>query len=198
MGRCANPCIPCSSRNHQGRMCSVRTKRNTRYFVLHSAIRTWPRRRPLSPPRGGAFDRRPGSFAVVIDCISGTATANLHAPFRRHFYVHGAFSSGGGWQFTTENDHEAGRVGVRDTAAGSTRIAAFDNGGIGPHDIKRLPHTEPLVIANGWIDATPTWAGLSRTSQQCSRRSASFRTRRLLRPPSCFSSVMKTPSFIWQ
>ncbi len=108
-------------------------------------------------PEAVAFARRPGTFAVVIDCVSGKEEARLTAPKGRHFYGHGAFSSSGDWLFTTENDFEAGRgrVGVWDVAAGYTRVAEFDSGGIGPHDIKRMPNSDMLVIANGGIDTHP-------------------------------------------
>jgi len=108
-------------------------------------------------PEAVAFARRPGTFAIVIDCVSGAEKARLTAPQGRHFYGHGAFSERGDWLFTTENDYEAGRgcVGVWDVKAGYKRIAEFDSGGIGPHDIKRLPDSETLVIANGGIDTHP-------------------------------------------
>ena len=108
-------------------------------------------------PEAVAFARRPGTFATVIDCVSGTEKARLIAPEGRHFYGHGAFSSNGDWMFATENDYEAGRgrVGVWDVVAGYKRVAEFDSGGIGPHDIKRLPNSEMLVIANGGIDTHP-------------------------------------------
>ena len=108
-------------------------------------------------PEAVAFARRPGTFAIVIDCLSGTPKATMTAPEGRHFYGHGSFSSDGQWLFTTENDYEAGqgRVGVWDVLAGYVRVEEFASGGVGPHDIKRLPGTETLVIANGGIDTHP-------------------------------------------
>lgn len=108
-------------------------------------------------PQAVAFARRPGTFALVIDCASGTTTARLSAPVGRHFYGHGVFSQDGAWLYTTENDYEAGigRVGVWDVGAGYVRAGDFRSGGIGPHDIKRLPGTEILVVANGGIDTHP-------------------------------------------
>ena len=104
-----------------------------------------------------AFARRPGTFAIVIDCITGQESAKLESPEGRHFYGHGTFSSDGNLLFTTENDYEAGRgrVGVWDTQNGYTRIDEWDSGGVGPHDIKRLPGTDTLVVANGGIDTNP-------------------------------------------
>ena len=81
----------------------------------------------------------------------------LTAPEGRHFYGHGAFSSDGGLLYTTENDYEVGqgRIGVWDTRRGYHRVDEWDSGGVGPHDIKRLPGRETLVVANGGIDTHP-------------------------------------------
>lgn len=108
-------------------------------------------------PEAVAFARRPGTFAVVIDCVSGAQKAVLSSPDGRHFYGHGSYSSDGRLLFTTENDYEAGRgrIGVWDTSRGYRRIDEWDSGGIGPHDIKRLPGTDRFVIANGGIDTHP-------------------------------------------
>lgn len=110
-----------------------------------------------SLPEAVAFARRPGTFAIVIDCMTGTEKARLTTPVGRHFYGHGAFSADGSLLFTTENDFEAGRgrIGVWDTRAGYARVDEWDSGGIGPHDIKRLPGTDTLVVANGGIDTHP-------------------------------------------
>ena len=108
-------------------------------------------------PEAVAFARRPGTFAVVIDCVTGAQKAMLAAPDGRHFYGHGAYSSDGALLFTTENDYEVGtgRIGVWDATRGYKRVDDWDSGGIGPHDIKRLPGTDVLVIANGGIDTHP-------------------------------------------
>ncbi len=108
-------------------------------------------------PEAVAFARRPGTFAVVIDCRTGAQMAMLDAPNGRHFSGHGTFSSDGDLLFTTENDYEAGRgvIGVWDVTAGYSRVAEWDSGGIGPHDIQRLPTSDILVVANGGIDTHP-------------------------------------------
>jgi hypothetical protein len=108
-------------------------------------------------PEAVAFARRPGTFAVVIDCVTGQQKAMLKSPIGRHFYGHGTFSSDGRVLFTTENDYEAGigRIGVWDVARGYVRVDEWDSGGIGPHDIKRLPGSDTLVVANGGIDTHP-------------------------------------------
>jgi len=108
-------------------------------------------------PEAVAFARRPGTFAVVINCVTGDVKAELKSPEGRHFYGHGAFSLAGDTLFTTENDYEAGRgvIGVWDVANGYRRIGEFDSGGVGPHEIKRLPNSDTLVVANGGIDTHP-------------------------------------------
>ena len=107
-------------------------------------------------PEAVAFARRPGTFAVVIDCTTGKSTATLTAPEGRHFYGHGVFSADGNTLYTTENDFEAGtgRIGIWDTNT-YARIGEIDSGGVGPHDLKRLPGTDTLVVANGGIDTHP-------------------------------------------
>ena len=108
-------------------------------------------------PEAVAFARRPGTFALVIDCVRGTETARLEAPPTRHFYGHGAFSSDGAILYTTENDLETleGRIGLWDAADGYARIGDVPSGGIGPHDLLRLPGTETLVVANGGMATHP-------------------------------------------
>ncbi|RKF13797.1 DUF1513 domain-containing protein [Roseovarius spongiae] len=108
-------------------------------------------------PLAVAFARRPGAFALVIDCAAGREVARLSAPEGRHFYGHGAFSSDGRWLYTTENVYDAGRgqIGVWDAEGGFARADEFDSGGVGPHDIRRLPGRETLVVANGGIETHP-------------------------------------------
>ncbi len=108
-------------------------------------------------PEAVAFARRPGTFPMVIDCATGQRKATLSAPEGRHFYGHGTFSADGSRLYTTENDFAAGRgrIGIWDAHQGYLRIGETDSGGIGPHDIARLPGSETLVIANGGIDTHP-------------------------------------------
>lgn len=109
-----------------------------------------------SRPEAVAFARRPGTFAMVIDCGSGDVTARLEAPEGRHFYGHGAFDAGGDVLLTTENDFDAGRgvIGVWDARNGYRRMGEFASGGVGPHDIKVLPGGG-FVVANGGIETHP-------------------------------------------
>ncbi|MFY0659519.1 MAG: DUF1513 domain-containing protein [Shimia sp.] len=104
-----------------------------------------------------AFARRPGTFALVMDCRDGAVLKTLTAPEGRHFYGHGTFSADGGTLFTSENDFEAGEgvIGLWDVTQNYTRIGEFSSGGVGPHDLKIMPDGETLVVANGGIETHP-------------------------------------------
>ncbi len=104
-----------------------------------------------------AFARRPGRFADVIDCTSGSRIARLEPVAGNHFYGHGVFSPDGRHLFTTENDFDSARgvIGVWDTAAGYRRIGSFASGGIGPHDLRLRRDAPGLVVANGGIETHP-------------------------------------------
>ncbi len=108
-------------------------------------------------PEAIAFARRPGRFALVLDCVSGRVLHRLDAPQGRHFYGHGCFSADGATLFTTENRIEdgAGRIGLWSRDRDYTRIGEIASGGIGPHDILRLPDSDVLVVANGGIRTDP-------------------------------------------
>ena len=107
-------------------------------------------------PEAVAFARRPGTFAIVIDCRNCASLATLNAPQGRHFYGHGVFSQDGARRYTTENDYTnaRGRSGSWD-AKTYTRIGEIGSGGVGPHDLKRLHNTDTLVVANGGIETHP-------------------------------------------
>ncbi|MEO1531413.1 MAG: DUF1513 domain-containing protein [Pseudomonadota bacterium] len=108
-------------------------------------------------PEAVAFARRPGVFALVVDCAEGRALSTLEAPPGRHFYGHGAFSADGALLFTTENAFETGqgRLGVWDATCGYARVGEVASGGIGPHDVRLMPDGRALAIANGGIRTHP-------------------------------------------
>lgn len=102
-----------------------------------------------------AFARRPGAFALVIDCLTGIVRHRLSPPEGRQFNGHGVFSSDGSHLMTSEvlAEGSAGRIGLWETA-GFGRVAEWDSGGIGPHDLKRLADGR-LIVANGGIQTDP-------------------------------------------
>lgn len=106
-------------------------------------------------PEAVAFARRPGHYALVLDCVTGAVRARLTPPEGRQFNGHGAFSPDGGLLLTSEvvAEGSAGRIGLWETH-GYRRIGEWDSGGIGPHDIRRLPDGR-LVVANGGIQTDP-------------------------------------------
>ncbi len=103
-----------------------------------------------------AFARRPGTFALVIDCAGGRILHWLEAPAGRHFYGHGAYLDGGRVLATTENAYDSGegRIGFWDAAAGYGRMDEVPSGGIGPHEVVALAG-DMLAVANGGIRTHP-------------------------------------------
>lgn len=102
-----------------------------------------------------AFARRPGTFALVIDCATGETRHRLTPPEGMQFNGHGAYSLDGSLLMTSEVVAETseGRIGLWDTAR-YTRLTDWPSHGIGPHEIKRLPDGR-LAVANGGIQTDP-------------------------------------------
>jgi uncharacterized protein len=103
-------------------------------------------------PEAVAFARRPGDFALVIDCTTGQTLARLSPPNGQYFNGHGTFSRDGAILYTVENMAETsvGRIGIWNSTSWR-RIGEFSTQGIGPHDLLRLPHSDDLVVANGGL-----------------------------------------------
>ena len=99
-----------------------------------------------------AFARRPGRFAIVLDCVGGRVLHTLTPPEGRVFNGHGVYVDDGATLLTAEQriDDSAGRIGVWNVAAGYTRRGELDSHGIAPRDIKHLPDGT-LAVANGGI-----------------------------------------------
>lgn len=108
-------------------------------------------------PEAVAFARRPGTYAVVIDCATGAVVSPLTAPKGRQFNGHGAFSMDGDTLYTSEVVAETGegRIGLWSRPDGYVRLGEVASAGIGPHEIRRLPGVETLVVANGGIQTGP-------------------------------------------
>ena len=108
-------------------------------------------------PEAIAFARRPGTFAIILDCLSGKPVNLVEAPPNRHFCRHGAYSADGELLFTTENDfsQSLGVVGVWDASKGYVRIGEMSSGGVGPHDMHLMADGQTLVVANGGIETHP-------------------------------------------
>jgi hypothetical protein len=104
-----------------------------------------------------AFARRPGAFALVIDCAEGQVLHRLIPPEGRQFNGHGVFAHGGARLFTCEQirDSSEGVIGIWDTDADYVRIGEFASGGIGPHDLRLMHDGQTLAVANGGIATDP-------------------------------------------
>jgi uncharacterized protein len=102
-----------------------------------------------------AFARRPGTYALVLDCALGLVRHRLTPPEGRQFNGHGAFSADGAILMTSEvvAEGSAGRIGLWETRQ-YTRIGEWESGGIGPHDL-RLMTDGRVVVANGGIETDP-------------------------------------------
>ena len=102
-----------------------------------------------------AFARRPGTFALVINCATGAITHRLTPPDGMQFNGHGAFSADGSLLMTSEVVAETsqGRIGLWDTRA-YTRLTDWPSQGIGPHEILLLPDGR-FAVANGGIQTDP-------------------------------------------
>lgn len=104
------------------------------------------------------FARRPGTYALVVDCRDGEVLHRLAPPADRQFNGHGTFSPDGSLLYTVEQavEDSAGHIGIWDAAAGYARIGEFASHGVGPHDLRVMPDHQTLVIANGGIQ-TDKW-----------------------------------------
>ncbi|MGY9048968.1 hypothetical protein P775_18900 [Puniceibacterium antarcticum] len=104
-------------------------------------------------PLAVAFARRPGTYALVIDCADGHVLHELSLPEGRRFNGHGAFSAAGDVLYTSEIDAASGQgvIGLWDATRAYRRTGEWASQGIGPHEIARLPGSDDLVIANGGI-----------------------------------------------
>ncbi|MCC0078497.1 MAG: DUF1513 domain-containing protein [Rhodobacter sp.] len=100
------------------------------------------------------FARRPGSYALVLDCASGAALRQLSPPDGMQFNGHGAFTEDGRTLYTVEQRaaDSVGFLGLWD--ADYRRLGQIETGGIGPHEMLRLPG-DGLVVANGGIATAP-------------------------------------------
>jgi hypothetical protein len=108
-------------------------------------------------PEAIAFARRPGIYAIGVQCDTGEEFTRFTAPSGRHFYGHGVFASDAKTLLTPLNDFEAGigRIAFWDASAGYEQKFEIESGGVGPHDIARLPDGLGFVVANGGIETHP-------------------------------------------
>lgn len=108
-------------------------------------------------PEAVVFARRPGTYALVIDCARGGIRHRLTPPEDRQFNGHGVFIADGDLLVTTEQraSDSAGFLGFWSVSEGYRRIGDAPTGGLGPHEVVRLPG-DVLVVGNGGIATDPT------------------------------------------
>ncbi len=108
-------------------------------------------------PEAVVFARRPGTYALVLSCVSGALVHRLTPPEGLQLNGHGAFLPGGEVLATVEQvaDTSEGRLGLWDATAGYRRIGSIPTGGIGPHEVLSLGGGV-LAVANGGIATDPT------------------------------------------
>jgi hypothetical protein len=99
------------------------------------------------------FARRPGTFALVLNCANGALVNQLAPPPGRQFNGHGIYTPNGDFLLTSEQDSEtsAGLIGIWDAQKNYARIGDFSTQGLGPHDIRLLDQGRTIVVANGGI-----------------------------------------------
>ena len=104
-----------------------------------------------------ACARRPGTWLAVIDTARGRIDRLVAGADARRFNGHGIFSADGSLFFATESDYALGRgvVGVYAVDRSYALVAAWDSGGLDPHDIRLLPDGRTLAVANGGIVTDP-------------------------------------------
>jgi hypothetical protein len=107
--------------------------------------------------RAVAFARRPGTFALVFDSVSGATVKLIEATEDRHFFGHGAFSPDGKLLYIAENnfDNYAGMIGLYDVRADFRKVGEFPAHGMDTHDIQIIEGGRYMAIANGGIKQHP-------------------------------------------
>ncbi|MCQ0988176.1 DUF1513 domain-containing protein [Jiella marina] len=109
--------------------------------------------------RAVAFARRPRTFAIIFDPLSGETLQTLSSPEGRHYFGHGFFSPDGRLMYATEHDYDAARglIAVYDVAAGFRRIGEVDAHGMDTHEALLMPDGETIVLANGGLETHPDY-----------------------------------------
>jgi hypothetical protein len=104
-----------------------------------------------------AFARRPGTFALVFDRVTGKPVKLIESAEDRHFFGHGVFSPDGKLLYVAENDFDnyAGMIGLYDVRAGYVKTGEFPAHGMDTHDIQLMEGGRYLAIANGGIKQHP-------------------------------------------
>ncbi|MET0065396.1 MAG: DUF1513 domain-containing protein [Candidatus Thiodiazotropha sp.] len=103
------------------------------------------------------FSRRPGDLCWIVDLDQGKIVHQIKAPLHTHYYGHGIYSKDGRSLMCCENRFATGDgvIGIYDATDAYRRIGEFPAHGIGPHEIRRSPDGQTLILANGGIRTHP-------------------------------------------
>ena len=104
-----------------------------------------------------SFARRPGNFALAIDCSGAQDPVLFETPDHSHFYGHGVFSADGKLLYASENKFSEGIgiIGVYASSDQFRRVGELSTHGVGPHQVILMPDGITLCIANGGILTHP-------------------------------------------
>jgi hypothetical protein len=110
----------------------------------------------LGENRIAALSRRPFNRLFEIDITAGKLIRTVESAPNHHFYGHGFLDTSRGILVTSENHIETGKgqIVLRD-ATSMQQLAQYESGGIGPHQIAKMPNMDVLVVANGGILTHP-------------------------------------------
>ncbi|SFF79418.1 DUF1513 domain-containing protein [Neptunomonas qingdaonensis] len=100
-----------------------------------------------------AVSRRPGTSIDILDYQSGKRVQRIMCTDGYHLYGHAQISADGRYLLTTEKSeqHEQGRIVIRDITINFEIVEEYSSAGIGPHELRLSPDQKTLVIANGGI-----------------------------------------------
>jgi hypothetical protein len=118
------------------------------------------------------FARRPGTWMLVLEVLTGTVLAEIESVSGRHFYGHGVFNQDQSLLFATENDYENARgvIGVYDVLQNFKRVHELPSYGVGPHELALLSDGQTLVVANGGIETHPDYGRIKLNLETMSSR----------------------------
>ncbi|MBV1907902.1 MAG: DUF1513 domain-containing protein [Kangiellaceae bacterium] len=135
------------------------------------------------------FGRRPSKQLIRIQIPNNKIDKVVSCEANRHFFGHGCFSHDGKKLYTSEasltNEGKVkageGIIGVRDPDT-LQKTDEFKSFGIGPHEIKFIPNTDTLVVANGGLLTRPQ-SGRTKLNLNTMQSNLSYvdvRTKRLI------------------
>lgn len=110
---------------------------------------------PTQPEKVIMMSRRPGLIGLEVNIASGE-TREFNSPEQHHMHGHATYSHDGQYIFTSESDYQLGegKIVVRDSNSLEV-VSIFPSYGIGPHELKMMPGSEVLVVANGGLLTHP-------------------------------------------